>query len=66
MSNITDKECREIAEILERRANEIAGFLNEYRSKYDHYGSVEFALTREISRLRNLAVRVNPPEPDEE
>lgn len=47
------------------RANEIAGFSDEYRRDPKHYGSVEFALTREIDRLRRLAERVNP-EPEEE
>lgn len=64
MIDLKRKEQREIAEILSRRANEIAGFLNDYRAKPDHYGSVELGLTREMSRLRDLADRVNPPEPD--
>lgn len=59
-------EQKQIAEILTRRSNEIAGFASDYRSKGDHYGSVELALSREIDRLRKLASRVCPPEPDAE
>ena len=57
---LTQSERVQIEEILERRANEIAGFSDEYRRDPKHYGSVEFALTREIQRLRRLAERVNP------
>lgn len=59
-------EREQVAEILERRANEIAGFNDQYRRDDKHYGSVELALSREINRLRRLAERVNPPEPEEE
>lgn len=65
MGELTKSERTQIGEILERRANEIAGFSDEYRRDPKHYGSVEFALTREIQRLRRLAERVNP-EPEEE
>lgn len=65
MADLTKRERAQIGEILERRANEIAGFSDEYRRDPKHYGSVEFALTREIDRLRRLAERVNP-EPEEE
>ena len=57
---LTQSERVQIEEILERRANEIAGFSDEYRRDPKHYGSVEFALTREIQRLRRLAERVSP------
>lgn len=63
---LTDKDRREIASILSRRANEIAGFANDYRSKDDHYGSVELALTREMDRLRQLAYKVCPPVDDDD
>lgn len=53
-------ERKEIEEILDRRANEIAGFLDDYRKIKDYYGSVELALSREINRLRNLADKVAP------
>jgi hypothetical protein len=62
---LTNNERRQIAEILERRANEIAGFNDTYRRDDGHYGSVELALTREIDRLRGLADKVNPPEPED-
>lgn len=65
-SSLTESERKQIAEILKRRANEIAGFSDKYRSEQDHYGSVELALTREIERLRRLAEKVNPPLPEDE
>jgi hypothetical protein len=63
---ISKKDRVEIADILSRRANEIAGFANDYRGKAEHYGSVELALTREMERLRVLAHKVNPPPGEEE
>ena len=63
---MTKSERAQIAEILSRRANEIASFADEYRSDQKHYGSVELALSREIDRLRRLADRVNPEEPEAE
>lgn len=63
-ARLTKSERAQIGQILERRANEIAGFSDDYRRDPKHYGSVEFALTREINRLRRLAERVNP-EPEE-
>jgi hypothetical protein len=65
MADLTPRERAEVAEILNRRANEVSGFSNDYRRKDDHFGSVELALTREIDRLRKLAERVNPT-PDED
>lgn len=65
-SDLTKAEREQIAEILERRANEIAGFAGDYHSDSKHYGSVELALSREINRLRRLASRVNPEEPETE
>lgn len=61
---LTPQDRRQIAEILERRANEIAAFKGQYTRNADHHGSVELALTREIDRLRRLAERVDP-QPDE-
>jgi hypothetical protein len=66
MTELTKHEREQVAEILSRRANEIAGFSSDYRNKDDHYGSVELALSREIDRLRRLAERVNPAEPESE
>lgn len=66
MIELTKSERKQIAEILSRRANEIAGFSDDYRRKPEHHGSVELALSREIERLRGLAGKVNPPEPPEE
>ena len=66
MSDLTKSEREQIAEILDRRANEIAGFSADYRKDGNHFGSVELALSREIERLRRLSDRVNPPEPEEE
>ena len=64
MSDLTKSERDQIGTILERRANEIAGFSSEYRNDPKYHGSVELALTREIERLRRLAERVNPAEPE--
>jgi len=64
--DLTDSERKQIAEILIRRSKEVSGFSSEYRSKTDHFGSVELALTREIDRLRRLAERVNPAEPEDD
>jgi hypothetical protein len=61
---LTANNRAEIAEILSRRANEIAMFSSEFRQNPNHFGSVELALSREIERLRRLADKVNPPEDD--
>ena len=63
---LTDSERAQIAEILNRRANEIAGFAGDYRNKAEHYGSVELALTREMDRLRRLSDKVAPKVIEEE
>lgn len=60
MSRLNPSDRRQIAAILERRANEIAGFADEYRRDPKHHGSVELALSREIDRLRRLAQKVEP------
>lgn len=62
---LTQSEKEQIAEILNRRANEIAGFSADYQREGNHYGSVELALTREINRLRRLADKVNPQNLDD-
>ena len=63
---LTRYEREQIAAILDRRANEIAGFSVEYTRDSSHFGSVELALSREIGRLRRLADKVNPQEQDAE
>ena len=63
---LTKTERNQIGEILRRRANEIAGFADRYRNQPEHFGSVELAHSREITRLRRLAERVDPPEPEVE
>ena len=63
---LTKSERKQIAEILDRRANEIAGYNGDYVRDDKHFGSVAFALTREIERLRRLADRVNPTEPEDD
>lgn len=65
MHALTKTEREQIAEILERRANDIASHMRTV-IKDGEPASVEFAMTREISRLRRLASRVNPPEPEED
>lgn len=62
---LTQSEKEQIAEILTRRANEIASFSGGYQREGNHYGSVELALTREINRLRRLADKVNPQNLDD-
>jgi hypothetical protein len=66
MDELTKNERKQIAEILGRRANEIAGYNGDYVRDDKHFGSVAFALTREIERLRRLADRVNPAEAEAE
>jgi len=63
---LTMKEREEVAEILKRRANEVATYLGDYMKDQNHFGSVELALRREVDRLRKLQSRVAPPEPDGE
>ena len=65
IAELTRSEREQISEILRRRANEIAGFNDEYRRDEKHHGSVEFALSREIQRLRRLSERVCPPDPED-
>jgi hypothetical protein len=62
---LTKSERAQISDILARRAQEIAGFSDEYRRKPDHFGSVELALTREIERLRSLADKTHPELPED-
>jgi hypothetical protein len=70
--NLTDQERHQIADILSRRANEIAGFETDCRitsNQQNYPGSVQMALHREIERLRRLATKVKPiadSKPDEE
>lgn len=65
-TSLTKTEREQIAEILKRRANEIAGYNGEYVRDDKHYGSVSLALSRETERLRRLAERVCPPEPEDD
>lgn len=65
MNNLTKSECTQISTILTRRANEIACFKQELGSGRD-LESVDYALELEINRLRRLAERVSPAEPEEE
>ena len=58
---LTASERGQISDILKHRANEIAEFSSEYRSKENYWVSVDFALTREIDRLRHLAALVSKP-----
>lgn len=60
--DLSAKEREQIAEILTRRANEIAVFKMEHERTGNDLASVLFAMDREIDRLRRLAGRVNPDE----
>ena len=64
--SLTPSERVQVAELLKRRAQEIAAFKADYTREGSHFGSVELALTREIDRLRRLADRVSPEELDDE
>ena len=63
--SLTKSERDQIATILKRRANEIASFKMDMQKGKD-LASVDYALELEIERLRRLAGRVNPPEPETE
>ena len=65
-AKLPQSDRKEIAEILDRRSREIADFKHKYQRDENHFGSVELALSREISRLRGLAIKVNPPKPDKD
>lgn len=65
MPELTKSEREQIAEILKRRANDIASYKMR-NLKDDEPASVEFALSREIERLRYLAARVNPAEAEKD
>jgi hypothetical protein len=58
------------AEILSRRANEIASFHMSYERQSGGdtnkiLGSVEYALTREMKRLRTMAEHLKPEKPQD-
>ena len=70
-ATLTDRERTEIATILRRRANEIAGYKGEHScegprnsvpAEKQMPASVEYALELEIKRLRGLAEKVDPPQ----
>jgi hypothetical protein len=61
---MTPSEREQIAIILSRRANEIAMYSGDNKDKLP--GSVEYGLSREIDRLRRLADKIRPPEPEDE
>ena len=65
MNNLTEEERKEIAVILSRRANEIAEFKAEYTKDRNHFGSVEMALSREITRLRDLSIKIDVAEEED-
>ena len=58
---LTSGDRRQIADILSRRANEVASFKSNYCKDDKHFGSVELALSIEIDRLRSLARKIDPP-----
>lgn len=64
-NELTPKERAQIATILKRRATEISGFKMDLNKGKD-LASVDYALELEIDRLRRLAERVDPPQPEEE
>ena len=64
-TDLTKSEREQISTILSRRANEIAMYKDEMRREKE-IASVDYALELEINRLRRLADRVNPAEPEGE
>ncbi len=72
---LTTSEREQVATILSRRANEIAGYKAEHsveaypnsiKAEDRVPASVEYALELEIKRLRKLAEKINPPKPEPE
>lgn len=61
-ANLTLSEREQIATILSRRANEIAGYSGDNRDRMP--ASVEYGLEIEMKRLRRLADKVRPPQPE--
>lgn len=58
---LTPSEAAQIDDLLRRRANDIAHYHTEHRDKLP--APVEYALTREIDRLRRLAECVKNTQP---
>ena len=52
MAELTKNERKQIAEVLDRRANEIAGYSDDYRKNPNHFGSVELEIGRASCRER--------------
>ncbi len=70
-NTLTDNDRHQIAEILDRRANDVATFQQDVESRLkeklgDFRGSVEMAIQREIKRLRRLADKIRPESQEEE
>lgn len=72
MTTLTKDECNQIATILERRANEVAGYCEDNKEKYPREitkltmpASVQYALELEIKRLRALAGKIRIDSADE-
>ena len=62
---LTESECSQIAEILDRRANDVVTFQQDVEKRLkeplgDYRGSVEMAIRREVTRLRKLADKIRP------
>lgn len=64
ITGLTKSERAQIATILSRRANEIAGFKSDL-SRTKDLASVDYALELEILRLRRLADKIDPAADDE-
>lgn len=77
IGELSDRERKDIEEILRRRANEVASFISDLNGRisdhigkpfrvHDVPGSVELAIEREVSRLRTLAAKLALPVPAED
>ena len=62
---LTDSERREVADILGRRANELASFREDIEkataTKFNGWpGCIDLAVEREMTRLRGLQAKIKP------
>ena len=73
--NLSLLEREEIATILSRRANEIAGYISDYGcegypkkpvGQFTMPASVEYACSLEMKRLRALEAKIKPPAASDE
>ena len=59
---MTNYDRDQIVDILNRRANEIAAFRDQYENDPSRIDAVDLSLAREITRVRVLAERLDKRE----